>query len=348
MRVFYFMSILLFAFLFIACETEETPIEQETATYQNPVLSPVFADPTIIRAEDGYYYAYATEDYFTHETGVRYVAIFRSANLVDWEDMGDAFATKPSWKAGSSYIWAPDIQYFNGQYYLYYSLSVWHDPNPAIGVATSQHPAGPFEDQGMLFDSVGIGVPNSIDPFVYLDDTHDEKWLFWGSWHGIWAIRLSADGLRVEGEKVQVAGGLFEAAYVINRNGYYYLFVSTGHCCDGANSTYELKVGRSTGLLGPYLNRMGQNLLHNDGSLVVGDGDRYIGNGHNAIIQDDAGDDWLVYHGIDRLNPYLPNGATRRPMMLDKIIWTADGWPQLRNFKPSESAVAVPYIEEEN
>ncbi|TVP94523.1 MAG: arabinan endo-1,5-alpha-L-arabinosidase [Acholeplasmatales bacterium] len=337
----------MFGLVLLACETPQAPIDVEPDTYRNPVLTPVFADPTIIRAEDGYFYAYATEDFFTHETGVRYVAIFRSANLVDWEDMGDAFTSKPSWKPGNSYIWAPDIQYFNGQYYLYYSLSVWHDPNPAIGVAVSDTPTGPFEDQGMLFDSASIGVPNSIDPFVYHDEENDEKWMFWGSWHGIWAIRLSADGLRVEGDKFQVAGGLFEAAYVIHREGYYYLFVSTGHCCDGENSTYELKVGRSTGLLGPYVNRMGQSLLQHDGALVVGDGSRYIGNGHNAVISDDAGDDWLIYHGIDRLNPRLPNGATRRPMMLDKIIWTADGWPQLVNFRPSEQPVQVPYIKED-
>ncbi|MCF7926990.1 MAG: family 43 glycosylhydrolase [Candidatus Izimaplasma sp.] len=330
--------------LLVSCSNTET--EEEPMTYTNPVLEPVFADPTVIKADDGYFYAYATEDFFNYDTGTRTVAIFRSKDLVNWEDMGNAFETKPEWKS-FGFIWAPDIQFFNGQYYLYYSMSVWGDANPGIGVATASTPVGPFEDQGKLFDSEEIGVPNSIDPFVYTTESNT-KWMFWGSFHGIYAIQLSEDGLSTVGEKVHIAGNAFEASYVIQKDNYYYLFLSSGSCCDGANSSYQVKVGRSTSLLGPYQDRLGRNLKYSSGSLVLGDGDTYVGNGHNTMAIDDNGDFWLLYHGINKEEPYLPNGATRRPLLIDKIVWDNDGWPQIKNFRPSESETEVPYFKEEN
>lgn len=336
------LLLLLMSGLILACEGNG---DDDVLTYTNPILEPVIADPTIIKADDGYFYVYATEDFFDYDTGVRFVAIHRSKDLINWEDMGDAFTEKPDWK-GNGFIWAPDIQYFNGQYYLYYSLSVWDDPNPGIGVATSDTPYGPFTDHGKLFDSEGIGVGNSIDPFVYTTE-NDERWMFWGSFRGIYAIKLSEDGLSTVGEKVHIAGNAFEATYIIQKDGYYYGFFSTGSCCNGPWSTYQVKVGRSTSLLGPYVDRLGRDLKTSDGSLVLGNGETYVGNGHNTMIQDDNGDYWLIYHGINKDEGYLPNGATRRPLMMDKIVWDSLGWPQIRNFMPSETPQEAPVFKED-
>lgn len=343
-----YLILLLTVFVFAACEsTNGDNGEDEQHLYENPVFEPVIADPSVIRDENGTFYAYGTEDAWRHSTDFRYVPIIKSDNLVDWEYIGDAFEQKPDWK-GFAYIWAPDIQYFNDQYYLYYSLSVWDDPNPAIGVATADTPEGPFTDHGMLFDSETIGVNNSIDPYVHITDD-GTKYMFWGSFHGIYAIELSEDGLSTVGEKVRIAGNAFEAPYIIERDGYYYFFASIGSCCAGPMSTYQVRVGRSENLLGPYVDRQGRDLKGSNGSLVVGDGDQFIGNGHNSAIQDDAGDWWMLYHGIDLDEPYLPGGATRRPMMLDKIVWDSSGWPQLRNFRPSEGPTEAPIINvEEN
>ena len=342
-----FLLLILAVFLVTACDTngEDPNGDVNGETYQNPVFEPVIADPSIIRDDDGTFYAYGTEDAWNHSTDFRYVPIIKSDNLVDWEYVGDAFEQKPDWK-GFAYIWAPDIQYFNDQYYLYYSLSVWDDPNPAIGVATADNPEGPFTDHGMLFDSDTIGVQNSIDPYVHTTDD-GVKYMFWGSFYGIYAIELTEDGLDTVGEKVHIAGNAFEAPYIIERDGYYYFFGSTGSCCAGAASSYQVRVGRSENLLGPYEDRQGRNLLGTNGSLVVGDGEQFVGNGHNAAIQDDAGDWWLIYHGIDRNEAYLPGGATRRPLMIDKIVWDSSGWPQLSNFSPSEEPTEAPYINNE-
>ncbi len=327
----------------VACDESEP--EEATPTYENPVFNPVLADPSIIRAEDGTFYAYGTEDAWEHSVDFRYVPIVKSDDLVNWEYVGDAFESKPDWK-GSGYIWAPDIQYFNDAYHLYYSLSVWGDPNPGIGVATSENPEGPFEDQGKLFTSDEIDVGNSIDPYVHIEDD-GTKWMFWGSFQGIYAIQLDESGMNTVGEKTQIAGSAFEATYIVEHDGYYYLFASTGSCCSGASSTYQIKVARSANLLGPYLDRTGKNITGSSGSLVMGDGEQFVGNGHNAVIQDDAGDHWIVYHGIDKSDPYLPNGATKRPLMIDKIIWDSNGWPQVEQFRPSEEEKEAPVIHNE-
>jgi arabinan endo-1,5-alpha-L-arabinosidase len=166
--------------------------------------------------------------------------------------------------------------------------------------------------------------------------------MFWGSFRGIYAIQLSEDGLSTVGEKVHIAGNAFEATYIVQKDGYYYAFFSTGSCCNGPWSTYQVKVGRSTSLLGPYQDRLGRDLKNSDGSVVIGNGDTYVGNGHNTMVQDDNGDYWLLYHGINKDNGYLPNGATRRPLMMDKIVWDSLGWPQIRNFMPSETAQPAP------
>ncbi|SDN89464.1 family 43 glycosylhydrolase [Alkalicoccus daliensis] len=310
--------------------------------YENPVFEPVLADPSIIQGEDGFYYAYGTEDDWGDGEGSRLVPIVRSSNLVDWEYVDEAFENSPDWKEDGG-IWAPDIAYYNDQYYLYYSVSTWGDSNPAIGVATADAPEGPFEDQGKLFDSLEIDVPNSIDPQLFVDD--GVPYLFWGSWHGIWGIELTEDGLDYQGEKFQIAGTDFEAPYILKREGEYIFFGSKGSCCEGQFSEYRVAAGKADSLEGPYLDQQGVDLLQSSGTLLLSEGSQFVGPGHNAIITDEAGEDWIVYHAIDRDNPWIGSGATRRPLMIDPIHWE-DGWPVMENGTPGEGVQEGPVTQE--
>lgn len=133
-------------------------------TYRNPVINYSLPDPTVIKANDGYFYLYATED-------IRNTPIHRSRNLVDWEEIGTAFTneTRPTFEPKGG-LWAPDINYIGGRYVLYYSMSVWGGEwTCGIGVATADKPEGPFIDHGALFRSNTIQVQNSIDPF-YIEE----------------------------------------------------------------------------------------------------------------------------------------------------------------------------------
>ena len=307
--------------------------------YQNPIFEPVIADPSIVEGEDGYYYAYGTEDNWGDGMGARVVPIVRSVDLVEWEYAGEAFTEKPAWKEEGG-IWAPDVSFFNDKYYMYYSQSTWGDANPAIGVAVADSPEGPFEDKGKLFDSKEIGVNNSIDPQLFVEED-GTAYLFWGSWHGIWGIELSEDGLTYTGEKFQIAGTDFEAPYIVKRDDHYYFFGSMGSCCEGQWSTYRVAVGRAETLKGPYLDKDGKDIMGTSGTLLLEGGDRFVGPGHNAIITDGKGDDWIIYHAIDKDTPWIGSGTTRRPLMLDKVKWE-DGWPSIEGGKPGEGTLVGP------
>lgn len=318
-------------------------------TYENPVFEPTMADPSIIRHSDGggdVFYVYGTEDHWYHEAerhdthGLQYMPIAKSRDLVGWEYVGEVFDTKPDWK-DSGGLWAPDIAAYDDRYYLYYAYSDWGGDNPGIGVATADHPEGPFEDQGKLFDSEEIGVDNSIDPYFIVDG--DTPYLFWGSWHGIWGVELTDDGLEVAGEPFRIAADdHFEAPWIIERDGYYYFFGSNGHCCNGRDSNYHVVVGRADSLEGPYENRDGEPLTENPGTRILESGDAFLGPGHNATVRDDAGTDWLVYHAYHADEIWI-NDTPRRALMIDPIRWE-DGWPTIEDGVPSVEA-EVPEIE---
>ncbi|MBF6627889.1 MAG: family 43 glycosylhydrolase [Proteiniphilum sp.] len=316
--------------LFLSCKTQEIPAEQPPATvknYSNPVVNYSLPDPTVIRANDGYFYLYATED-------IRNTPIHRSVDLVNWELVGTAFTneTRPTFEPRGG-LWAPDINYVNGKYHLFYSMSVWGGEwTCGIGVATAEKPEGPFTDRGMLFRSNGIEVQNSIDPF-YIEE-EGKKYLFWGSFRGLYAIELSDDGLSVRpgAQKRRVAGTAYEGVYIQKRNGYYYMFASIGSCCEGLNSTYTTVVGRSRDLFGPYLDKQGQSMMENHHEMVIGKNEQFVGTGHNSeIVQDAKGQDWILYHAVSVANP------KGRVLMLDQVRWE-NNWPTIKGGSPSLNA----------
>jgi arabinan endo-1,5-alpha-L-arabinosidase len=302
----------------------------------------VLADPTVVKVGDEFF-AYGTEDNWGEEGGYHLVPVIKSIDLVHWEVVGNSMVKKPDWKERGG-IWAPDVTEVGDQFYMYYSFSTWGDPNPGIGLAIADKPEGPFIDQGKVFDSEEIGVSNSIDPFYIEKD--GKKFLMWGSFHGLFLTQLTADGKQPTGKKIQVAGNQLEAVYVYEKNKYYYLFGSTGTCCEGAKSTYRVLVGRSEKLEGPYLDKNGKPMLDLDsGTLVVAtsiSGNGYAGPGHNAeIVTDDEGQDWLLYHGMEKQHAKLNNGVNRRVLLLDKINWV-DGWPSISGKEPSISPQVSP------
>jgi arabinan endo-1,5-alpha-L-arabinosidase len=333
------------------CESrsDTKPDEKDTLSYyQNPVFEPTFADPTIVETDSGFF-AYATQDFWGNKDHL--VPVIFSRNLTDWEYIGDAFTTRPSWKQGG--IWAPNVFKHDGHYFMFYSLSVWGDANPGIGIAVSDAPAGPFADSGKFFVSSEAGVLNSIDPFFYKDPADEKLYIFWGSFHGIYGREIVYGNRNFEltGEKFQIAGNLFEGTYLYYKDGYYYFFGSCGSCCEGANSTYHVRVGRSRDIGGPYLDPQGKDLKQNTGEpgklLIRGNSapDGFAGPGHNAeIIIDNEGTSWLIYHAIEKENDRLTNGATRRPLMIDRMKWF-EGWPAVEYSAPSVINQEIPEFE---
>lgn len=292
--------------------------------YKNPVVNYSLPDPSLIKGDDGFFYLYATED-------IRNLPIHRSKDLVAWEFVGTAFTndSRPNFEPKGG-LWAPDINKIGSKYVLYYSMSRWGGEwTCGIGVAVSDTPTGPFVDKGMLFRSNEIGVQNSIDPF-YIEEK-EAKYLFWGSFRGIYAIELSKDGLSIKSgsEKRRIAGTAYEGVYIHKIKDYYYLFASTGTCCEGLKSTYQTVIGRSSNLFGPYVDKQGRGMLDNKHEILIRQNNSFVGNGHNSeIITDRKGYDWILYHGVSVDNPH------GRVLLLDRVEWINE-WPVVKGDSPS-------------
>lgn len=300
---------------------------QDKSTYRNPVIGQTMADPTIIKGDDGYFYVYATES-------KKQLPIYRSQNLTDWEYVGAAFSPeeRPDFVEGAA-IWAPDVTKVGDKYVMHFSMSTWGGEwECGIGSAWADSPAGPFHDARKMFVSNEVGVQNCIDPF-YIEE-NGKKYVFFGSFHGIHALELTADGLSVKsGSKPRkVAGSAYEGTYILKRDGYYYLFASEGTCCEGLKSSYHTVVGRSKKLMGPYVDRNGRKMLDNHHETILQKNDGFVGPGHNSeIVTDKDGQDWILYHAFEARAP------KSRKLMLDRVNWR-DGWPEIHDGTPSSRA----------
>ncbi len=335
-------------------------------TYTNPLPIQIpgdgmvesCADPSLIRGQqpgDSYWYMYCTKDPLNDEDrnagGFNFhnIPMLKSLDLVNWTYVGDAFSTPPSWGEPTSGMWAPEIQFFNDQYYLYYTMTdpttaVSGEPNcgsePAIGVATSASPTGPWQDLGRPVVEPRRGGPGcnfkwTFDPEVIT--VGGQRYIYYGSYYGGIEVRpLSADGFTTDpASAVQVTiPNRYEGANVVEHGGYYYLFVSAANCCNGPVTGYSVFAGRSASPTGPFVDRDGVSLLAGrvGGTPVLRmNGNRWVGTGHNSVFTDLQGQDWTVYHAVDRNDPYFAgtNDFTKRPVLLDRLDWI-DGWPTVR------------------
>ncbi|HEY8484018.1 MAG TPA: arabinan endo-1,5-alpha-L-arabinosidase, partial [Longimicrobiales bacterium] len=243
----------------------------------------------------------------------------------------------PAWAAaevpGVRSPWAPDIAYYNGKYYLYYSLSTFGSQRSVIALATNAtlDPGSPeyrWVDHGKVLESwPGRSDFNAIDPNMAFDE-NGEPWLAWGSfWGGIKMRKLDPRTGLLSGEDTTTYSlaarpgqGAVEAPFILRRGDYFYLFVSFDFCCRRASSTYHIRVGRSRKITGPYVDRAGVSMMEGGGTLVLAGSGRVRGPGHNAVLTE--GDrHYLVHHYYDAEE----NGVSK--LQIRPLLWDAEGWP---------------------
>jgi arabinan endo-1,5-alpha-L-arabinosidase len=294
-------------------------------------------DPVMIKAADRYYL-------FCTGTGI---SVFSSSDRKDWKKEKSVFDTPPSWAVETvpgfkGHIWAPDISFYNGQYYLYYSVSAFGKNTSCIGVATNTtlDPADKnfkWVDHGKVIQSVpGRDLWNAIDPNLAFDEA-SQPWMVFGSfWSGMKLVKLSPDLKQVAQpqewytvskrardfkKKDEDPGeGAVEAPFIFRKNDYFYLFVSFDFCCRGKESTYKIMAGRSKNIRGPYFDKQGVPMNEGGGSLVLAGNERWAGLGHNSVYTfDDT--DYLVFHAYDSKDEGKPK------LKIEKMKWDAAGWP---------------------
>ncbi|GAB2529048.1 family 43 glycosylhydrolase [Rufibacter soli] len=295
--------------------------------------------------------------YYLFCTG-RGISVWSSTDRQNWKKEQPIFATAPEWAVKAvpgfkdNHIWAPDISFYHGQYYLYYSISAFGKNTSAIGLATNVtlNPADKnfhWVDHGKVIESVpGKTNWNAIDANLVVDEK-GTPWLTFGSfWGGLKLVRLSKDRLSVTqdlaqiptiasrrkgsaagtnppplpGNPVGAGGNAIEAPFIFKKNGYYYLFASIDYCCKGAQSDYKMIVGRARNVQGPYLDKNGVDLAAGGGTILLEGNEKWNGVGHNAVYTFDK-TDYLIFHGYDATQ----NG--RPKLRIEQLTWDKEKWP---------------------
>lgn len=286
-------------------------------------------DPTAIVQED-WVYAFASGPG---------ALVRRSKDLYRWEDAGRVFKnTVPPWAEktipGAKNVWAPDISFHDGLYHLYYSTSTLGSQRSAIGLAVNRtldprSPLHAWEDRGIVIESRPKQDDfNAIDPALVVEP-NGRWWLFFGSWWtGIKAVRLDPKTGRPRpgAEIIPVAARKpgdqpsIEAAYVIQRDGLWYLFVSWGTILPPKEATYEVRVGRAKTLEGPYIGADNKPMLEGGGTLVLTSHGSWRAPGHNGVLRW-RDRDWMFHHTYD-----LRDLRSGRMLQVRPMYWI-DGWP---------------------
>jgi beta-xylosidase len=286
-----------------------------TMGFSNPVYGNNFADPDVIAVGDEYY-AFATNGPLGN------LQTLRSKDLVTWEQVGDALPRLPAWTSPGR-VWAPEIAvHAPDRYVAYYTTAHNESHRQCIGVAVASKPEGPYVDTSSAPLICQQDEGGSIDASPFEDST-GQRWLYWkndgnaigvDTW--IYVSKLSADGLRLEGEPTRLIkqdlpweGNLVEAPYMLERNGTFHLFYSA-NAFDKPSYAVGHAVCESPS--GP---------CRKSGDPILSSSDDAAGPGHNMVLR--KGDRyWFVYHAWDpALVGVDPPGRT---MWLSELTWDGD------------------------
>ena len=324
-----------------------------SVAYENPVYPHDSPDPTLWQDEAGNWYLASSG----HN-------VKTSRDLVRWQETPHAILSDAdmAWvRRDWGEVWAPDVIRI-GEWYLAYLTFYRDGEHTAIYRFRSHCPTGPFQEPEMLVSSAGDQMREVIDAEV-ATDPKDGTWLYFG--HGdVRRVRLTDDGLkRAPGAKIEHVAGLSlgspddsglngwfanstEGSYLYRRGDWWYLFVSEGNWM---NDTYRLAVGRSRSLAGEFFDREGRPMKAGAATPVLSSGrdDEFFGPGHNGdVVVSPSGRTYVFYHCHWKGSPWYEYSVVwnqvyfPRPLMLQELLWTEDGWPYFGNGgKPQKQCV---------
>jgi len=291
------------------------------------------------------------DEYWVFYTG-RGVPSYHSKDLVKWEHGPAVFTTAPEWIATTvpenrnMSCWAPDVMKVGDKYLLYYSVSTMGKMTSGIGLATNptldpKDPAYHWTDQGVIVQTKDGSGHNAIDPSVF-HDKDGSLWLTYGSyWSGIKLIQLDPQtGKRIAPDSKLYSlayNDSIEASYLCRHDDYYYLFVNWDGCCQGTNSSYNIRVGRSKTVTGPYIDKAGKDMMQKGGTqFLAAKNDPLYGPGHSGTLSA-FGKEWFTsdFEGDVRMDG-------KATLAIMPLKWNADGWPEatlndLKKSPPPES-----------
>lgn len=303
-------------------------------------------DPVMIQQNDTYYL-------FCTGWGIR---VWTSKDMIHWDKGQRVFEEPPEWAVESvegfkGHIWAPDISFFNGKYYIYYSVSAFGKNTSCIGLATNvtldpEDPDYLWVDHGKIIQSFPSKTNwNAIDPNLIIAEDGTPYLSFGSFWDGLKLVKLNADATATDEDLSKIptiasrklapespnppsiddnpkdaGGNAIEAPFIFKKGNYYYLFASIDYCCKGIRSSYKMIVGRAKQIPGPYLDKEGKAMATGGGSILLKGDENWHGVGHNATCTFNN-EDFLIFHGYDARD----NGKSK--LRIHKLNWDAVGWP---------------------
>ncbi|TDQ03944.1 ricin-type beta-trefoil lectin protein [Halanaerobium saccharolyticum] len=282
-------------------------------------------DPAMVKENDQWYLVHTGKG----------IGFKSSKNLSEWSSQNSILNEPLPW--WDNYVenfdrendaWAPDLEYFNGKWWLYYSVSEFGTKNSLIGLLSADSiEAADWQDEGLVITSTQDQDFNSIDPNLFIDPAGN-SWLVFGSWfNGIKLTKLNPETMKPEGKIYSLAHRLvgkrpagIEAPTLTYKDGYYYLFASIDHCCRGNKSDYKIAYGRAEAVTGPYYDQNGISLMEKGGSILAAADKEFTGYGGQDIFENK----YLVHHAYHRRS-----GEYR--FFIKELDWE-DGWPKIKNY----------------
>lgn len=306
-------------------------------------------DPVMTQENDTYYL-------FCTGWGI---SVWSSKDMKDWTREKPVFSEPLQWareavKGFRGHIWAPDIAFFNGQYYLYYSVSSFGKNTSCIGLATNKtlNPNDPdfqWIDHGKVIQSFpGKTNWNAIDPNLIVSEDGTPYLTFGSFWDGLKMVKMNADATApdedisqiptiasrkksssqpnppsIDNNPVDAGGNAIEAPFIFKKGNNYYLFASIDYCCKGVESTYKMIVGRSENITGPFLDKEGKNMATGGGTILLKGDENWHGVGHNSTYTFNN-EDFIIFHGYDA------NDEGKPKLLIRKLEWDNEGWPTVK------------------
>ncbi|MFE5317747.1 glycoside hydrolase family 43 protein [Paenibacillus sp. NPDC056579] len=296
-------------------------------TYSNPIRPGFHPDPSIVRVNDDYYMVNSTFQFFPA------IIISHSRDLVNWEIIGHAINDSSYIKLTDlpdSYgIWAPDISYHNGAFYIFATLRL-HGSGRQNIMMTSKRPEGPYSKPVVINEE-------GLDPSLFVDNDGTAYMVFGGG--GARLQRLNEDLTAAVGDPLLLWPGTGKASpegpHLLKKDGYYYIILAEG----GTEYGHCVSVARSKSLTGPYEACPGNPVLtQSDPTAAIQRA------GHGKPVQTQHGDWWIVYlAGRPIGGSYCVLG---RETCLDPVQWTEDGWFRVNDGKGPSMVQQAPELEE--
>lgn len=321
----FFYYRVLFTFLFLHVYLASSSMKP--LNYSNPVLKGFFPDPSTICVGDDFYTINSTFQYFPA------LAISHSKDLVNWKQVSYVFDDRNPIDLRHFYdgcgLWAPDISYYNGEFYVFYCL-VQLTKDRTVNVrgnymTKAKSIYGPWSKPVQITD-------HGNDPSHFVDDNGEHYMLYAAgiqTGNGTRIVKLNKEcnkiiegpfWMNIDGEKAAPEG-----PHLIKKDGYYYFMMAAS---SGAFNGHHQLLARSKNIYGPY-----ESFPENPFIAQYDDNAINKHQGHGKMFCTSNGD-WYItvitqrrdesLKGITNKTGYSQLG---RETSLYPVEWRNDGWP---------------------